>query len=118
MHVMVCGAGVIGVTTAYYLARAGYEVSVVDRRDGPAEETSFANGGEISPSHTDPWAAPKNLKRWLAGLGRKDAALVYNLRLDPPLWEWTLRFLANCTSRAQAANTERRSCANCAPNWT
>lgn len=104
---MVCGAGVIGVTTAYYLARAGHEVSVVERRDGPAEETSFANGGQISPSHADPWAAPENLKRWLAGISRKDAALVYNLRLDPPLWEWTLRFLANCTTRAQARNTER-----------
>lgn len=104
---MICGAGLIGVSTAYYLAEAGHEVSVVDRRDGPAEETSFANGGQLSPSHSDPWAGPGALKRMLGWIGRRHAPLLYRLRLDPPLWEWTLRFLANCNARSRTANTER-----------
>src|SRR5690606_35301214 len=58
MKVLVLGGGVIGVTTAYYLARAGHEVEVVERRDGPGVETSFANAGQISPGYASPWAGP------------------------------------------------------------
>ena len=58
MKVVILGAGVIGVTSAYYLARAGHEVTVIDRQPGPAQETSFANAGEISPGYSSPWAAP------------------------------------------------------------
>lgn len=58
MKVIVLGGGVIGVTTAYYLARAGAEVTLVDRQSGPAEETSFANAGQVSPGYSTPWAAP------------------------------------------------------------
>ena len=58
MKVIVLGGGVIGVTTAYYLARAGAEVTLVDRQDGPAQETSFANAGQVSPGYSTPWAAP------------------------------------------------------------
>ena len=105
MHALICGAGLIGVTTAYYLAKAGHEVTVVDRRDGPAEETSFANGGQLSPSYVDPWASPGNLKRMLGWIGQRDAPLLYRLRLDPPLWEWTVRFLANCSEKNRAVNT-------------
>ena len=104
MHALICGAGLIGVTTAYYLAKAGHEVTVVDRRDGPAEETSFANGGQLSPSYVDPWASPGNLKRMLGWIGQRDAPLLYRLR-DPPLWEWTVRFLANCSEKNRAVNT-------------
>ena len=105
MHALICGAGLIGVTTAYYLAKDGHEVTVVDRRDGPAEETSFANGGQLSPSYVDPWASPGNLKRMLGWIGQRDAPLLYRLRLDPPLWEWTVRFLANCSEKNRAVNT-------------
>ena len=105
MHTLICGAGLIGVTTAYYLAKAGHEVTVVDRRDGPAEETSFANGGQLSPSYVDPWASPGNLKCMLGWIGQRDAPLLYRLRLDPPLWEWTVRFLANCSEKNRAVNT-------------
>ena len=104
---MVCGAGVIGITTAYELAERGHQVSVVDRREGPAQETSFANGGQISPSHADPWVSPRNLMKVLGWLGRADAPLRYRLRRDPALWEWTLRFLGNCRPGAQINNTER-----------
>lgn len=58
MRVVVLGSGVIGVTSAYYLARAGHEVTVLDRQPGPARETSFANAGQISPGYASPWAAP------------------------------------------------------------
>ena len=58
MKIAVLGGGVIGVTTAYYLAKAGHEVTVLDRQPGPALETSFANAGEISPGYASPWAAP------------------------------------------------------------
>ena len=107
VRVLVCGAGVIGITTAWYLAELGHDVSVIDRRDGPAEETSLANGGQISPSNVDPWPSPENLKQMIGWLGRKDAPLLYRLRLEPALWEWTLRFLFNCTAGRSAINTER-----------
>ena len=58
MRVIVLGAGVIGVTSAYYLAKAGQEVTVIDRQPGPALETSFANAGEVSFGYCSPWAAP------------------------------------------------------------
>jgi len=68
MHIVVLGAGVIGTTTAWYLREAGHEVTVLERRGGAAQETSFANGGQISVSHAEPWAgpgAPRQLARWL-----------------------------------------------------
>ena len=106
MHALICGAGLIGVTMAYYLAKAGHQVTVVDRRDGPAEETSFANGGQLSPSHADPWASPENLRSMLGWIGRRNAPLLYRLRFDSSLWEWAVRFLANCSEKNQAMNTE------------
>ncbi|HNH36695.1 MAG TPA: FAD-dependent oxidoreductase, partial [Rhodocyclaceae bacterium] len=71
MRVIVLGAGVVGVASAWYLAEAGHEVTVVDRREGPAMETSFANGGQISVSHAEPWASPAAPARILRWLGRE-----------------------------------------------
>ncbi len=96
MKVVVLGAGVVGVTTAYYLARAGFAVTVVDRQPGPALETSFANGGQIAPAHADPWANPRTPRKLVRWLGRDDAPLLFRLRADPKLFAWGLRFLANC----------------------
>jgi len=107
VKVLVLGAGVVGVATAYYLARAGHEVTVVDRQPGPAVETSFANGGQISANHATPWATPKTPWKALKWLWRKDAPLLFRMRADPALWRWTLRFLANCTSHRLLLNTER-----------
>ena len=95
MKAVVLGAGVIGVTSAYYLAREGFEVEVIDRREGCGLETSFANGGQLSANHCEPWAQPGVLWQGLKWLGRHDAPLLYHLRLDPALWAWTIRFLAN-----------------------
>ena len=96
MRVIVLGAGVIGTTSAYFLNRAGCEVTVVERQPAPAAETSFANGGQISVSHAEPWAnpsAPLKLLRWLA---REDAPLLFRLRADMRQWLWGLSFLREC----------------------
>ena len=96
MRVLVLGAGVVGVTSAWYLARAGHEVTVVDRQPGAALETSFANGGQISVSHAEPWANPRAPLQALQWLGQEDAPLLFRLRYDPALFAWSLRFLREC----------------------
>jgi len=96
VRVLVLGAGVVGVTSAWYLAEAGHEVTVVDRQPGPALETSFANGGQISVCHAEPWANPRAPFKALEWLGKEDAPLLFRLRWDPALFAWSLRFLANC----------------------
>jgi len=96
LKVLVLGSGVIGVTSAWYLAKAGHEVTVVDRHGAAGMETSFANGGQISVSHAEPWAnpsAPLKVLRWLA---REDAPLLFRLRPDLRQWLWGLAFLREC----------------------
>ncbi len=107
MKVLVLGAGVIGVTTAWYLARNGHGVVVVDRQPGPALETSFANGGQISTNHATPWATPATPWKALKWLGKAEAPLLIHLRPDPALWAWLVRFLRNCTRRRMRINIER-----------
>ncbi len=107
MKVLVLGAGVVGVSTAYFLAESGNEVTVVDRQPGPGLETSFANGGQISACHADPWAGPSTPAKILKWLGRADAPLLYRFKLDPHQWSWGLRFLANCRASCNRINTER-----------
>ena len=80
---LVLGAGVIGVSTAYYLARAGHEVTVVDRQAGPALETSFANAGQVSPGYSSPWAAPSIPRKAPKWLLMKYAPLILRPRVDP-----------------------------------
>ena len=107
MRVAVLGAGVVGVATAYYLARGGAAVTVVDRQQGPALETSFANGGQISANHVTPWAAPGTPRKALKWLGRVDAPLLFHLRADRALVAWLFRFLANCRGDRLRVNIER-----------
>ena len=90
------GAGVIGVTSAWYLAEAGHEVSVIERQPSAAMETSFANGGQISAGHAEPWAKPSVLPKILRWLGREDAPLAFRARLDWAQWMWGLRFVLEC----------------------
>ena len=96
MKVLVLGAGVIGVTTAWYLAEEGHTVAIVDRREAPALETSFANGGQISAGHAEPWANPQAPAKILRWIWRDDAPLLFRLHLDPHQWMWGARFLAEC----------------------
>ncbi len=96
MRVIVFGAGVIGTASAWYLAQAGHEVTVIDRQDGAGLETSFANGGQISAGHAEPWAKPAMVPKILRWLGREDAPLLFRPRADLAQWTWALRFLAEC----------------------
>jgi D-amino-acid dehydrogenase len=108
LKVLVLGAGVIGVTTAWYLAKSGVEVEVIDRQDAAGLETSFANGGQISASHNEPWAHPAVLKKAFGWLGREDAPMLLRWRrADPYFWRWVAQFLMNCNYPASRANTDR-----------
>ncbi len=104
MKILVLGAGVIGVTSAWYLARSGHSVTVLDRQPAAGQETSFANGGQISVSHAEPWANPHAPLRALAWMGREDAPLLFRLRWDPALFGWGLRFLRECTPARTRGN--------------
>ena len=104
MQVLVLGAGVIGVASAWYLGKAGHEVTLVDRHDAAGMETSFANGGQISVSHAQPWANPRVPRKILKWLGREDAPLRFRLRADPRQWLWGLAFLRECTAARTAHN--------------
>lgn len=96
MRILILGAGLIGISTAWHLAADGHEVIVLDRRDAPAQETSFANGGQISTSHAEPWANPAAPAKVLKWLGREDAPLLWRWRVDGAQWIWGLRFLREC----------------------
>ena len=104
MRVTVLGAGVVGVTSAWYLAADGHEVTVIERQPQAAQETSFANGGQISVSHAEPWANPQAPLKALKWLGREDAPLLWRLRADPAQWAWGLHFLRECTAARARAN--------------
>ena len=107
MKVLVLGGGVIGVSTAYYLARAGADVTVIEREDGVALETSFANAGQVSPGYSTPWAAPGIPLKALKWMFQKHAPLA--IRLDGSLFQlrWMAQMLRNCTSARYAVNKER-----------
>jgi D-amino-acid dehydrogenase len=96
VKVLVLGAGVVGVASAWYLAEAGHEVTVVDRQPQAAMETSFANGGQVAASHAEPWAKPSVVPKILRWLGREDAPLLFRPRADWAQWRWGLRFLLEC----------------------
>jgi D-amino-acid dehydrogenase len=104
MKVIVLGAGVVGTASAWYLRQAGHEVTVLERQPGPALETSFANGCQISVSHAEPWANPATLLKVLRGLGRADAPLLFRLRADPLQWRWCMQFVRECRPARVAAN--------------
>src|SRR5687768_10569218 len=107
MRVLVLGSGVIGVASAYYLAKAGHDVTVVDRQPGPGLETSFANAGEISPGYASPWAGPGIPVKAIKWLLMRDGPLVIRPLIDARMWLWGLQLLANCTARAYAVNKSR-----------
>ncbi len=106
MTTVVLGAGVIGVTTAYFLARGGHDVTVLDRQPAAGLETSFANGALVTPSMSDPWAAPGIPSLILKHLGQEDAPFLLRLGALPGMVGWGLRFLRNCAPRRWRDNTE------------
>jgi D-amino-acid dehydrogenase len=107
MKVLILGAGVIGVTSAYELAKAGHAVTVVDRQPAAALETSFANAGEISPGYASPWAGPGVPMKALKWLFMNHAPLVLRANPDPRMWVWMAKMLRNCTAERYAVNKGR-----------
>ena len=107
MKVLILGSGVIGVTSAYYLARAGHQVTVVDRQPAPAQETIFANAGEVSPGYSSPWAGPGVPVKAIKWLLMRHGPLVIWPKLDPRMWIWGLKMLRNCTAERYAVNKSR-----------
>jgi D-amino-acid dehydrogenase len=107
MKVIVLGAGLLGVASAYFLRRQGHDVTVIDRQATPAAETSFANGGQISVSHAEPWANPDAPLKVLKWLGREDAPLLFRIRADMRQWLWGLQFLRECTPARTRHNIEQ-----------
>ena len=107
MRIIVMGGGLIGVTTGYYLAREGHEVVVLERNDGPGEETSFQNGALLAAGHSQSWAAPGATLTLLKSLFERDPALRFRFGFDARFWSWAMRFLAQCTHERYRANTLR-----------
>jgi D-amino-acid dehydrogenase len=103
--VLVLGAGIVGVSTAYYLAKHGKSVVVVDQLPGPALDTSFANGGQISVCHAEPWASPDAPLKVLKWLMHEDSPLLFRPRLDPMQWWWLVSWLAECRPARFKQNT-------------
>lgn len=101
MHVIVIGAGIVGVSTAYELALQGAEVTLIEERAGAGLGTSYANGGQLSACEVAPWAGPEIPGLILRWLGRDDAPFRLRPKLDPDQWLWLLRFLARCRTSAR-----------------
>ena len=108
MKVIVLGAGVVGVTTAYHLAQAGCEVTVIDRQAAAASETSYGNAGLITPGDSFAWASPAALKTFVTSLYKPDMGIKIKPNLDPRFIGWTLKFLGQCTHAKSMQNTERK----------
>ena len=107
MKIIILGAGIIGVSTAWHLLELGHEVTVVDRQADAAMETSFANAGQISVSYCEPWAnrqAPLKALKWMF---RDDAPLLFRPRLDWQQWRWSLLFLSQCNDAAFERNVQQ-----------
>jgi D-amino-acid dehydrogenase len=107
MRVLVLGSGVIGSASAYYLARQGFEVVVVDRQNAPAMEASFANAGQVSPGYASPWAAPGVPLKAIKWLLQRHAPLAIKATADINQYLWMAQMLRNCTASRYAVNKER-----------
>lgn len=107
MKCLVLGAGVIGTTTAYFLAKDGHDVTVIDRQPKAAMETSFANGGVLHTSECEPWSRPGMTRNILKWLGKEDAPLLLRYHAMPKMWRWGLAFARNCNHTRYMRNTRR-----------
>ncbi|CEF55047.1 D-amino acid dehydrogenase [Acetobacter ghanensis] len=108
MQVIILGAGVVGVTSAWYLNALGHDVTVIDRQSAPAQETSFANAGQVSPGYSSPWAAPGlpwQAMKWM--LHPRHSPLVIRKRLDMAMLRWIQQLLKNCNAQSYALNKSR-----------
>lgn len=104
MKILVLGSGVVGVTSAWYLRQAGHEVAVIERQSAPAQETSQSNGGQISVSHSEPWASPDTPLQVLRWLRHEDSPLLWRMRADAAQWRWGMQFLLECLPHRHRRN--------------
>ena len=109
MKIVVLGAGVVGVTTAWQLLKDGHEVTVIDRADGPAQVTSFGNAGLVAPGHAYAWSSPAAPGMMLRSLWRGDQAIRFKPRLSVRQWNWMRRFLGQCNVASAKRNTGHKS---------
>lgn len=107
MRVVVIGGGVIGVSTAYFLADAGHQVQVIERHGNVAEQASFGNAGIVAPACATPWAIPGMPRKFLSGLMKSDAPFMLKARLDPALWRWLGRWISECELQRFRLNRQR-----------
>lgn len=107
MKVIVLGSGVVGLTSAWYLSQAGHQVTVVDRQPKSAEETSFANGGQISYGYSSPWAGPEVPVKALKWLMQKHSPLIVKPNMSPEFYVWMMSFLKNCSLENYQTNKSR-----------
>jgi D-amino-acid dehydrogenase len=107
MHAIVLGAGVVGLTTAWYLRADGHQVTVIERNDDVAAETSFANGGQLSYSYVAPLAGPGVLSKLPKWLLKQDSPVHFRPRVDLQQWNWLMRFVRACTHRQSEESTRR-----------
>jgi len=105
MKTIVLGAGVVGTATAYFLAKNGHEVEVIERQDGAALETSFGNGGVLHAAEVEPWSQPGMPMKILKWLGKEDAPLLVRYGAIPKMWQWGVKFIANCTAERFKRNS-------------
>jgi D-amino-acid dehydrogenase len=105
MAIVVLGAGAVGVATAWYLKKAGHDVTVVERQPAAALETSWGNGGVIHASEVEPWSQPGMPRKILKWLGQENAPLLLRYGAIPHMWRWGLAFARNCTPETFAANS-------------
>jgi D-amino-acid dehydrogenase len=105
-HVAVIGAGIAGITTAYYLAREGYSVTIYEQERYPAMRTSFANGGQVSVSNSEVWTTWSNVRKGVKWMFKKDAPLLVRPRLDLAQWRWMAKFLYYTAIGVYKKNTE------------
>ena len=109
MKIIIMGAGLLGVTTAYFLGRQGHEVIVLERQQGPALETSFANGGMITPSQADPWNKPGIFRKLLAWMGDEDAPFLLRANAVLPLLGWGISFIRNSGMQRYLLNMQKNA---------
>lgn len=107
MKIIIIGAGVIGSTTAYYLAKSGHDIEVIERQEGPALETSFANAGMLTPSMADPWNAPGIFKTLVSTIGNPHSPFLLRLKALPSLLGWGVSFLNNSREKLYIENIHR-----------
>lgn len=107
MKVIVLGAGIAGTTAAWFLRQQGHDVTVIERRNGASQETTFGNASQISVSHSEPWSNPSAPLKIFKWLGKEDAPLLYRFRAEVLQWEWGARFLRECTPGRTAHNTRQ-----------